>query len=122
MDSNDCDADFETREIQRQQLVADIAARSADEAIIVTGDTNLKLKRPQDVVMLDQFLADTGLEIACRVLSCTEETHDRVMYRSSPRLDLTPTQWDHPAEFFDSQGNDLSDHQPVMVRFSWEVP
>ena len=122
MDASDCDADFEAREVQRQQLVADIAARSAGEAVIVTGDTNLKIKRPRDVVMLDQLLADTGFEIACRVLLCADETHDRVMFRSSPELTLTPTSWDHPAEFVDADGNDLSDHKPVMVQFSWEVP
>jgi endonuclease/exonuclease/phosphatase (EEP) superfamily protein YafD len=122
MDASDCDADFESREVQRLQLIADIATRSPDEAVIVTGDTNLKMKRPQDVIMLDQLLADTGFEIACRVLSCADETHDRVLYRSSPQLTLTPTSWSHPAEFVDSDGNDLSDHKPVKVNFSWEEP
>jgi hypothetical protein len=122
MDSDECDADFEVREMQRQQLVSDMATRSADEAVIVTGDTNLELNEPRDVIILDQLLADTGLEIACRALSCAEETYDRIMFRSSPQLTLTPTSWSHPAEFVDSEGFDLSNHKPVMVDFSWEVP
>jgi endonuclease/exonuclease/phosphatase family metal-dependent hydrolase len=122
MDSSDCEADFQAREVQRQQLAADLAARSPDEAVIVAGDTNLKLNRPQDVVMLDQLMTDTGLQIACRTLSCTDEKHDRIMYSSSPRLTLTPTSWRHPAEFIDPDGFDLSDHKPVLVNFSWGKP
>ena len=122
MDSSECDTDFETREAQRQQLVSDMATRSADEAVIVAGDTNLVLNLPRDVIILDQLLADTGLEIACRALSCAEETYDRIMFRSSPQLTLTPTSWSLPAEFVDSEGFNLSNHKPVMVDFSWEVP
>lgn len=122
LDASDCEADFEAREAQRQQLVADLEARAGDEAVIVTGDSNLKLHRPRDVVMLDALLADTGMEIACRALACPEETHDRVMFRSSESLELTPVEWDHPGEFVDAQGEDLSDHEPVMIRFSWRVP
>jgi len=121
MDAGDCDSDFEAREIQRQQLVADLAARTPGEAVIVAGDTNLKgWKRPRDEAILDQLLADTGLEISCRTLSCPVEIHDRIMYRSSSRLTLTPTTWSQPAEFVDSEGYDLSDHKPVRVDFSWE--
>jgi len=122
LDASDCDADFQTREAQRQQLVADLAARCPDEAVIVAGDTNLKLTRPQDIVILDQLLADTDLSIACRTLSCAEEKHDRIMYRSSPDLTLTPTAWSHPAGFTDPDGFDLSDHKPVLVEFSWQKP
>jgi hypothetical protein len=122
MDSNDCDADFETREVQRQQLVADLSARAPNEAVIMAGDTNLKLDRPRDVTMLDQLLQDADLQIACRTLSCAEEKHDRIMYRSSPDLTLTPTTWSHPAGFIDPDGFDLSDHKPVLVNFSWQKP
>lgn len=123
LDAGDCDTDFEVREAQVQQLTADLAARSPEEAVIVAGDTNLKgWKRPQDELILDQLLSDTGLSVSCRTLSCPTEIHDRIMYRSSPDLTLTPTSWTQPAEFVDPEGLDLSDHKPVMVEFSWEVP
>jgi endonuclease/exonuclease/phosphatase family metal-dependent hydrolase len=123
MDAGDCETDFEAREAQRQQLVADLAARSPGEAVIVAGDTNLKgWKRPQDEVILDQLLSDTGLAVSCRTLSCPTEIHDRIMYRSSSQLTLIPTTWSQPAEFVDSEGYDLSDHKPVRVDFSWEQP
>jgi endonuclease/exonuclease/phosphatase family metal-dependent hydrolase len=122
MDAGSCDGDFEVREVQRQQLAADLAARTPDEAVIVAGDTNLRLDRAQDVVILDQLLTDTGLSISCRTMACSTEKHDRIMYRSSTDLTLTPTSWSHPPEFVDPEGFDLSDHKPVLVDFSWEKP
>jgi hypothetical protein len=123
MDAGNCDGDFETREAQRQQLVADLATRTPDQAVIIAGDTNLKnWKNPQDQVMLDQLLLETGVAIACNVLACTDGKHDRIMFRSSTDLKLTPTSWSNPAEFVNPEGFNLSDHKPVLVEFSWEKP
>ena len=123
MDAGNCDGDFETREVQRQQLVADLTTRTVGEAVIIAGDTNLKnWKYREDQLMLDQLLQETGVAVACNVLSCTDGKHDRIMFRSSPDLKLTPTTWSNPPDFVDAQGFDLSDHKPVLVDFSWEVP
>jgi hypothetical protein len=54
------------------------------------------------------------------VLGCTHEIHDRVMCRGSDSIALAPLTWAHPAEFVDTEGEDLSDHKPVAVRFHWE--
>jgi hypothetical protein len=97
MDAGDCDGDFETREAKNW-------------------------KNPQDQVMLDQLLLETGVAIACNVLACTDGKHDRIMFRSSPDLKLTPTSWSNPAEFVNPEGFNLSDHKPVLVEFSWEKP
>jgi endonuclease/exonuclease/phosphatase family metal-dependent hydrolase len=121
MDAGSCDGDFEAREAQRQQLVADLTARTTGEAVIIAGDTNLKnWKNHQDQLMLDQLLQETGVAIACNVLTCTDGKHDRIMFRSSPDLKLTPVSWSNPPEFIDVQGFDLSDHKPVLVEFAWE--
>jgi hypothetical protein len=123
MDAGNCEGDFEAREGQLQQLVADLAARTADEAVIIAGDTNLKnWRNREDQILLDQLLQETGVAIACNVLACTGGNHDRIMFRSSPDLKLTPLSWSNPPEFVDAQGFDLSDHKPVLVNFSWEVP
>ena len=121
LDAGDCDTDFEVRAAQVRQLVADLAARTEGEAVIIAGDTNLKnWERRQDQLMLDHLLQETGVAVACNVLKCTDGKHDRIMFRSSPDLRLTPVSWSNPPEFIDSEGFDLSDHKPVLAEFTWE--
>ena len=57
---------------------------------------------------------------ACLFLDCGQEIHDRVLFRGSDSVSLVPLSWDHPPHFVDAEGDDLSDHKPVAVRFRWE--
>ena len=87
----------------------------------VAGDTNLKHTRSKDMKTFDALLADTGLVDACRSLACGKETVDRVLFRGSESLALEALAWEMPDEFVDADGDDLSDHDPVAVRFGWRL-
>jgi len=122
MDASGDEEDQQARAAQTEQLLIEIAARSSGNAVIVAGDTNLKNDRPDrplDKVSLERLLSQAELQVACRTLNCQDERIDRIMYRSSASLTLTPTDWSMPPEFVDNLGEGLSDHEPVLVPFSW---
>ena len=117
MDAGGSVDDQAARANQVDQILADIATRSANEAIIVAGDTNLGASEPP----LDKLLNDAGLTDTCRALSCGDERIDRIMFRSSTNLTLTPSNWRIATEFVDGGGTDLSDHKAVAVDFAWQT-
>lgn len=122
MDASGDEEDQQARAAQTEQLLIEIAAHSSGHATIVAGDTNLKKDRPDrplDKVSLERLLGQAELQVACRTVNCDDERIDRIMYRSSATLTLTSTDWSLPSEFVDSHGEDLSDHEPVLVPFSW---
>ncbi len=122
LDAGSADGDQQARREQVEQLIAALQARAADQALIVAGDTNLKPERadrPLDAVAFDRLLSATGLRDSCRALDCPQESIDRVLFRSGPAVQLTPLRWSRPPEFVTEQGEDLSDHRPVAVLFSW---
>ena len=88
-------------------------------AVICGGDTNLKgARRPRDEQTLLDFMAATGLTDSARTLSAPEDI-DRVFFRSSTDVTLTPLRWREADEFVDANGNDLSDHEANNVDFEW---
>lgn len=119
MDAGSCDGDFEARASGAEELAAFIASRSAGRAIIVAGDTNLNMARPPDDEILAGLLEDTGLEVACRLASCDDESIDRIMIRSGTDLTLEVAEWVRPTHFVDGEGNDLSDHVPTTALLRW---
>jgi hypothetical protein len=43
-------------------------------------------------------------------------------YRSGSTVSLTATEWSYQSSFFvQPDGNILSDHNPVLVQFSWDI-
>lgn len=117
------DADF-------AQLAAYITANSAGRAVILGGDTNLHTdgthpdsSGPLDGQVWDTFLQSTGLTDACVELSCPDPgAIDKIAYRDGDGVDLAPLTHEVPASTFtDANGNDLSDHEPVAVRFRWDA-
>jgi len=121
MDASGSNEDIAARKAQAEQLADYIENASDGVAVLVGGDTNLKATRPEDLVTLEEFLSKTGLADSCRAISCGDERIDRIMFRSSPGLELEPLEWSIPDEFVDENGNQLSDHLPVRVIFSWNV-
>ncbi len=115
-----CDEDIRIRASNVEQLLDEIALRSTSVALIVAGDTNLHRDDPEDNPPLDNLLDTAGLTDACVELACGVDHIDRVMYRSSDQVTLTPQQWWVPEEFVTADGSDLSDHKPVAVRFHWQ--
>lgn len=117
MDAGGSQADIQARQAQVQQMLSTILTRSQGRALIVAGDTNMGGSDEADFVTL---LAGAGLVDACRELDCGEQYRiDRVMFRSSADLQLTPTSWIVDPSFVDGGGYPLSDHEAIGVEFDW---
>ncbi len=114
-----CPEDYIARREGIMVLKDHILEHSDGEAIVVAGDYNLSESDPLDKELLEEFRTLTGLEETCSKLSCGVDSIDKIMIRSSESLELVPLQWEIPPEFVDSEGNDLSDHRPVMGRYRW---
>ncbi len=121
MDAGGAEEDALARQAQIEQLLEDIELNTPEAAIIIGGDTNLKAKRPEDMVVLDKLLDEAGLTDSCRHLECGDERIDRILFRSSESVTLTPLTWSVPDHFIDADGDNLSDHVPVEVRFGWQA-
>jgi len=112
-----------------EQLAAYVAEHSKGHAVILGGDTNLHtdLVHPDghqgdDIEIWDAFLDATGLTDSCTELKCSSPgSIDKVAYRDGGGVDLTATSWDKPADrFVDAAGEDLSDHEPLVVELRWQ--
>lgn len=113
------DGDYAARDKQVDQLVAALAAQSSGHAVIVAGDTNMKAG---DEPVFLKLLKDAGLSCACRTLNCAEpERIDRVLFRSSASVVLAPQKY-VVESWLDSQGEPLSDHEPVSVELLAKSP
>lgn len=112
--------DVEARRDNFEQLADYLRARSRDRAVIVAGDTNLRLGAPEDAETLDRFLAVTGLLDACRRFGCGEERIDRVFIGSSRHVELDVLGWWTDRRFVDAEGEPLSDHPAIGVELSWQ--
>ena len=113
-----CPADVTVRLLGYTRLVEFIETWSVGRPVLVAGDFNLRWTDPEDVPPL-QMLVDAGLTEACLALDCGDEHIDKVFFRSADALTLEPLTWAVPPEFVDPAGEDLSDHEPVAVRFAW---
>ncbi len=112
-----------------EELADFIAERGPDRAVVLGGDTNLHTSdhpdgsNGADTVIWDLFLEATGLTDVCTQLSCEETgSIDKFAYRSSSTVSLDATSIDFPRERFSVDGEDLSDHPPVVATFDWDAP
>lgn len=114
--------DIAAREEGYDQLGEFIRSHSAGHVVLLGGDTNLHGDDPVDRALLERFMAETGLEDACEALSCGDTDRiDRFFFRSNDAVEIEPLTWQVAAEFVDADGNDLSDHLAVHVRFAWHT-
>ena len=111
--------DIEVRRANFEQLADYIRTRSRHHAVIVAGDTNLRMSVPRDVDTLERFLASTGLTDACRRFGCGEERLDRVMFGSPGAIQLDVLGWWTDRRFVDVEGAPLSDHPAIGVELGW---
>jgi hypothetical protein len=112
--------DIEARRHNFDQLASYVGLRSTGRAVIVAGDTNLRMSIPRDVTTLDSFLAATGMRDACREFGCGRERLDRVFFRGSEDLVLKVLGWWTDRRFVDIEGVPLSDHPAVGVELGWQ--
>jgi endonuclease/exonuclease/phosphatase (EEP) superfamily protein YafD len=113
--------DILARESNYVQLAAYIEEYSADQPVIVAGDTNLHGWDEVDAAVLQTFMERVGLVDACEALQCGEYHIDRVLVRSSSSLVVQPRTWGVAEGFTDSGGEDLSDHPAIAVTLDWAV-
>ncbi|KAI9979532.1 hypothetical protein PInf_029256 [Phytophthora infestans] len=135
------DADEVARAANLAQLSAYITANSADNAVIVMGDTNTRYTRAADTIR--EFaeglnLTDGWVEyvrngeyptkgaeaIVCDASIMTNacEVVDKILYRGNNYIKLTLEKWNNEnAAFLDDNGVMLSDHPPISSIFSWTL-
>jgi hypothetical protein len=111
--------DNDVRRDNFEQLADYLRSRSRDHAVLVAGDTNLRMSDPADAETLDRFMAVTGLQDACRRFGCGEERLDRVLFKSSGHVDVDVLGWWADRRFVDADGTPLSDHPAIGVELSW---
>jgi len=123
MDAGNSNGDLTARAKQVDQLLAEIAKRSAGRAIIVAGDTNIRpSKNTSNKQMLDKLMLQAKLTDACVHVTCGDADRiDRVLYRSSATVKLEALTWKIDKTFVDSNSKDLSDHEAVGVLMSWSI-
>jgi endonuclease/exonuclease/phosphatase family metal-dependent hydrolase len=117
LDAGSSDGDRAARTAQLEQLAAAIILHSEDRAVLLGGDFNLDAN---ERTKLERFERATGLADACSALRCPHEARvDRVLFRASGRVELSPLHWRIAPGFLDTRGVPLSDHAPVAVDFHW---
>ena len=130
--------DETARAANLQQVANYIDTWSIGNSVIVFGDTNSRYTRALDGITV--FETQNGLtdawvqlengginptvETLCDNPSLvnTCETVDKVMYRGSDQLALEATYFNYEStKFLQSDGDILSDHNPITVNFTWSV-
>ncbi|MET0410513.1 MAG: hypothetical protein ABW217_04430 [Polyangiaceae bacterium] len=111
--------DLRARRANFEQLRDFIHHRSAGNAVIVAGDTNLRASTRDDQKTLNDFLDELALTDACTRFGCGEEKIDRVLFRGSDAVELDILGWWTDVRFVDGQGAALSDHPAVGVEVRW---
>lgn len=115
------DGDRALKDINTRDLVAFIQVFSADRAVILGGDFNMRLRRSHDAANLDFLKTEAGVSNACETLGITdEEAIDKFFFRSNGAVTLTPTSCRFETDVFvTSEGEPLSDHDAIAVGFAW---
>ncbi|MBL4680942.1 MAG: endonuclease/exonuclease/phosphatase family protein [Pseudomonadales bacterium] len=111
--------DKESRQKEFSQLEEFISIHSKGNALIIGGDTNLKSTDKFDEINLLEFLESTNTTVVARELNQLPDLIDRIMYRSSSELTLSPERRYIAPEFIDRNNDPLSDHPALVVEFSW---
>jgi endonuclease/exonuclease/phosphatase family metal-dependent hydrolase len=112
-------ADAAAREAQVEQLVAAIAKQSSGRAVLLAGDTNIPRHQRSLLARLERA---TGLTDVCDALRCSDPGRiDRIFYRNSSSLRLSPKRWQVDRRFVDANRQPLSDHLAVAVQLDWRV-
>lgn len=130
--------DLVARAANLQEVSDYINVWSVGNAVLVFGDTNSRYTRSVDIPnvfatnngMTDAFvqLSRGGViptvETICDNPSLinTCETVDKVFYRGSRQLTLEATNFNYESsKFLQPDGNILSDHNPILVNYTWTV-
>ncbi|KAI4933457.1 uncharacterized protein J4E92_003124 [Alternaria infectoria] len=134
-------ADNKARAANLRQVSDYIKANSAGNAVVVFGDSNSRYTRTDDipdVFKTENGMTDVWLELVkngvppakgadallCSNPSTTNECEivDKTWYRGSDAVTLKATKFDYAGHMFLQENGDLlSDHNGVLVDFSWSL-
>lgn len=105
------------------QMLAFMATHSAGRAIIMGGDFNLHTDEEPDATTYQRLVDEGGLTDVCAFVGCAIPSRiEKVLFRSSDTVTLTALDWHLPTDVFQRQdGEPLSDHPPLAVRFRWQA-
>lgn len=123
------------------QLSKFISQHSADHAVIIMGDLNGRYAYSKDNIyilnelnhMKDAWVDQIAQNIfptpssdtpSSNILTLTEtqESIDKILFKSSPALELELVNYKLEKERFSTKGSHpLSDHHPVSSRFKWKL-
>lgn len=128
-DAGNGEGDIAARKANFEQLASFIAENSAGKALIIGGDTNLKIdddrpERAVDAEVWSTFQTATGAVDVCAAIDCgaDDAVIDKFAFRSGDTVTLSPTSHRFERDVFqDSSGDPLSDHDALAVDFSWSV-
>ncbi|KAG1708877.1 hypothetical protein DVH05_022509 [Phytophthora capsici] len=140
-DAGVTDADQKARASNLQQLSDYMTTNSADNAVIVMGDTNTRYTRELDTIrefIEGQKLADGWVQsirkgvppekgadaIKCETATMSNdcEVVDKILYRGNNYITLTLDKWNNENDaFLGKDGSPLSDHPPISSTFSWTL-
>ncbi|KAK1754385.1 Horcolin [Echria macrotheca] len=138
-------ADLAARQANINQVADYIATWSKGNAVLVFGDTNSRYSRTADTAVRSLLASENpnpngpslkdpwvelqrngvvpSTETLCSNPSTTDycETVDKVYYRSSPLVSLQAEHFTYASNLFlQADGSSvLSDHNPVLVNFTW---
>lgn len=119
--------DAAARRSNYTQLANFIGTFSLGRAVILGGDTNLHTGPDPDEsvgrAIWNDFLSATGMSDVCGVLDCGLDAGeiDKFAFRSGLGVQLTPLTHHFERERFRrADGQPLSDHDPLAVRFAWK--
>lgn len=131
------DADLSARRKNVLQLLSYIEANSPTDAVIVMGDTNTRYTRSGDNIREFQKRGYTDVWVknirggvaptqgADALTDCSTYTSpncevvDKVLFRGNAHVSLNALKYLVDTSFVDSAGNQLSDHYPVSVNWSY---
>ncbi|CDR45717.1 CYFA0S19e02190g1_1 [Cyberlindnera fabianii] len=132
--------DESARNSNLQQIADWIDSSAYGEAVIIFGDTNCRYTRTDDNIavfttqnsMKDAWVelemggvapskGDDALLCGLPSTSLKCEIVDKVFYRSSKAIELIATQFDYVGDLFTYEGNQLSDHNPILVNFTYTL-
>ena len=116
-------ADADARQVQIEELIESLNGWSHQQAVLFTGDFNLRESDPSDLPLMEELRDSAGLVDACQEVGCDEPNHiDQILFRSSDTLALNALEWSNVSDEFQSEdGTDLSDHPAISVTVEWDT-
>jgi endonuclease/exonuclease/phosphatase family metal-dependent hydrolase len=123
MDAGGTPEDDEARDLGIDALLDVMAEMSDGAAVIVGGDFNLHTDREPAMTQFARLLDAADLRDACSELDCDRpDSIDKFLFRSSAELELSVLLHGFETDVFVSgDGEPLSDHDPLAVRFAWAL-